>query len=85
MKLDIKVLKERYNLSPYKDNQKVIDLDYIDFVAFVWQLRKGHFDIVPFSNKSFLRYFATGTKSCIDLITYITPEKRNEVQKLILN
>lgn len=85
MILDTELLNNTYNSSPYKDNNKVVNLDHIDFVAFVWQLKTGHFDITPFSNKSFLRYFTTGTESCIDLINLITPEKRNEIQNLLIN
>ena len=82
--LDLKELKQRYINSNYRNDEKLVQLDHIDFMAFLWQLQTHQFEITPFSNKGFLRYFIIGSKLCIDIINLYF-EKRDEIQKFILS
>ena len=76
---DLNVLIERYKKSPYKDNNKVKTLSNIEFCAFLWQLNNGHFELTPYSDKGFLRYFLTGCKNALYCINVLL-DQRDKIQ-----
>jgi hypothetical protein len=81
--LDLEKLKNRYQKSMYRNDTKTKNLDSVDFMAFLWQLETCQFEITPYCNKGFLRYFAIGMELPIDIInTYF--DKRTEVQDFLL-
>jgi len=54
---------EKYEISAFKHDPTLKELDHVDFIAFIYSLDTGRFDISGFNNKSFLRYIMTSGKS----------------------
>jgi hypothetical protein len=76
--------KNTYQKSMLKNDFKVKQLDDTDFLAFLWNLYTGSFNIIGFETNGFYRYFTTGTESCIDIINCFEG-RRTEIEKLIID
>jgi hypothetical protein len=64
-------LRLTYQNSKFRNDFKVFDLDKFDFIAFLWQLYTGRFNITGFSTKGFKYYLLAGDKSTIKFINEI--------------
>ena len=65
---DIEKAVAAYKASHNRDDNKTRLLDSVSVYALFWQLFTGHFEEVPYSIESFLRYFIIGDERIIELI-----------------
>lgn len=74
---------KRYKNHYFRNDNKLRNLNDIDFCAFIWQLKTDRFSITGFSSKGFLYYLLAKTQSCIDIINQILPHKNKIINLLI--
>lgn len=84
MKLNLDELKNSYQKSEFRNDKKLKSLDDMDFMALIWQLETGQFELTPFSNKGFLRYFLTGTELPLNIVNNYF-EQRQTIEKHLIN
>ena len=61
----LEILKKRYFESVHRIENYVLNADEYQLVVLLWQLNNCHFELVPYSDKSFLRYSMDETKESI--------------------
>jgi len=83
--INLKIIAQIYKKSYYRDDQKLKNLDIVDFVATIWQLKNGHFQSVPFSNKSFLRYLINDRDGKMILLINEISDKRQIIQNTLIS
>lgn len=84
---DINLMIKRYKDSSNTNNNALAMLTEVEFMAFIYSLATGQFDITGFTTKSFIRYFLvmgdnTDANLALDIINNL-PYTKDDFIKLL--
>ena len=84
---DINKMIKAYKETIHRDDVKLNSLCPIDFMALIYALDTGQYELTGFSNKGFLRYFMTAgfdetTNWALDIMNNLPYSKDNFIKLL---